>query len=276
MLKPIAKHSLVAFALLTTSLVASDILVTVNGKHITKQDANTFVSAAQPNMTYDTLNDEQKKLIKERLVEKALFVELARKEDVDESKEFKKGLEKIQNELMVNVWMKQQMESVVVSDSEAKEFYEKNKKKFVQPESARARHILVKEEAEAKKIAKEYAKLSGKQLEEKFIALAESKSTGPSAKNGGDLGAFTKEQMVPEFSKAVWALDVGKASTKPVKTQFGYHLIYLEAKNAETTLSYSEVKPNIVASLKQKQFTEKIATIAKELKKKADIEEPKK
>jgi parvulin-like peptidyl-prolyl isomerase len=213
-------------------------------------------------------------LIQERLVEKALFAELAKKEGFENSPEFKKSIARIKDELMVNMWMKQQMESAVVSDSEAKEFYNKNKEKFVQPENAHARHILVKEESEAKTIAKEYAGLSGDKLKEKFVELAKSKSTGPSASSGGDLGNFTKEQMVPEFSKAVWELKVGKASATPVKTQFGYHLIYLEAKNKKSTLPYDEVKSTIVNSLKQKQFTEKISNIATELKSKAKIEEP--
>jgi parvulin-like peptidyl-prolyl isomerase len=93
----------------------------------------------------------------------------------------------------------------------------------------------------------------------------------PSGVKGGDLGTFAKEQMVPEFSKAVWALDDGTVTLEAVKTQFGYHVIYLEKKNAPVALPYDAVKEKIILSLKQKQFAVKIAEVAKELKSKAKI-----
>ncbi|RUM71314.1 MAG: peptidylprolyl isomerase, partial [Sulfurovum sp.] len=82
---------------------------------------------------------------------------------------------------------------------------------------------------------------------------------------------FAKGQMVPEFSKAVWALPVGTITTKPVKTQFGYHVIYLEGKQPETVTPYDKVKDKIIMSLKQKQFSAKIAEMGKELRSKAKI-----
>jgi len=77
--------------------------------------------------------------------------------------------------------------------------------------------------------------------------------------------------MVPEFSKAVWALKVGQMTTKPVKTQFGYHVIYLEGKAEAKPTPYEQVKEKIIVSLKQKQFSAKITEVAKELKSKAKI-----
>jgi len=266
-----AKTSLVAVAVMATSVVASDILVTVNGKNITKQDAEAFVSATAPNAHYEQLSPEQKALVKKTLVEKALFTELAQKEGIDKTPEFKKNMEKIAGELMVNMWMKKQMDSAVVSDSEAKAFYDKNKAKFMMPETVHARHILVKSEKEAQEIIDQLKGLKGDKLKEKFIALAKSKSTGPSGPKGGDLGNFKKGQMVPAFSKAVWALKVGDITPKPVKTQFGYHVIYLEGKTDAQPVSYEAVKGKIIATLKQQEFTKKITEIAKELTAKAKI-----
>jgi len=210
-------------------------------------------------------------MIKERLVEKILFTELAKKEGIDKNPEFIKNMEKIKEELLVNMWMKIQLESTIVSDSEAKEFYEKNKDKFKQPETVKASHILVKTEDEAKAIIKELKPLKGAALKEKFIVLAKAKSTGPSGPKGGDLGTFSKGQMVPEFSKAVWALKDGTITMEAVKTQFGYHVIYLDKKNAAQSVSYDKVKDKIILSLKQKQFSGTIAEMAKELKTKAKI-----
>jgi len=267
----LAKTSLLAVAVMATSVAASDIIVTVNGKNITKQDAEAFVSATAPNAHYAQLSPEQKALVKKTLVEKVLLGELAKKEGIDKTPEFKKNMEKIANELMVNMWMKKQMDSAVVSDSEAKAFYDKNKEKFMMPETVHARHILVKSEKEAKDIIKELKGLKGDKLKEKFIELAKKKSTGPSGPKGGDLGNFKKGQMVPAFSKAVWALKPGEITTKPVKTQFGYHVIYLEAKNTAQAVPYETVKEKIIATLKQQEFAKKISEIAKELTSKAKI-----
>lgn len=267
----LAKTSLIAVAVMATSVVASDILVTVNGKNITKQDAEAFVNATSPQAHYAQLTPEQKALVKKTLIEKALFAELAKKEGIDKTPEFKRNMEKIADELMVNMWMKKQMDSAVVSDSEAKAFYEKNKDKFMMPETVHARHILVKTEKEAEAIIKELKELKGEALKKKFIELAKAKSTGPSGEKGGDLGSFKKGQMVPEFSKAVWALKVGEITAKPVKTQFGYHVIYLEEKTKAKPVAYDVVKEKIVATLKQQEFAKKIADMAKELTGKAKI-----
>ena len=78
----LAKTSLLAVAVMATSVVASDILVTVNGKNITKQDAETFVIASSTNTHFSQLDQAQQKMIQERLVEKALFTELAKQEGV--------------------------------------------------------------------------------------------------------------------------------------------------------------------------------------------------
>jgi len=267
----LVKTSLLAAAMISTVLTASDILVTVNGKNITKQDAETFVKASSPEASFATLDKAQQAMIKERLVEKVLFTELAKKEEIEKKPEFQRNMEKIKEELLVNMWMKSQMDNTVVSDSEAKTFYDKNKDKFMQKEALHARHILVKEEKEAQAIIDEMKALKGDALKNKFIELAKSKSTGPSGPKGGDLGSFGKGQMVPEFDKAVWALKIGEMTIKPVKTQFGYHIIYLEGKTEAKATEYAQVKDKIIASLKQQQFAAKITEIAKELKAKSKI-----
>jgi len=267
----LAKTSLLTVAMIATTLTASDILVTVNGKNITKQEAEIFVNASSPQTHFVQLDKAQQAMIVDRLVEKALFTELAKKENIDQNPEFKRNMEKIKEELLVNMWMKTQMDNAVVSDSEAKAFFDKNADKFMQKASVHARHILVKEEKDAQAAISEMKDLKGEALKTKFIELAKSKSTGPSGPKGGDLGSFNKGQMVPEFSKAVWALDVGTITTTAVKTQFGYHVIYLEDKKEAASTSYDKVKNNIIASLKQKQFSTKIAEVAKELKSKATI-----
>jgi len=269
----LAKTSLLALSIIASSALASDILVTVNGKNITKQDAQVFVTAQAPQANFADLKPEEQKMIVDRLIEKQLFTELAAKEGIENKPEFKRNMEKIKEELLVNMWMKEQMDNAVVSDSEVKEFYTKNAAKFMAKATMQARHILVKEEKDAQAIIDEMKTLKGEALKTKFIELAKAKSTGPSGPKGGDLGTFTKGQMVPAFSKAAWAMKDGEITTAPVKTQFGYHVIYVEKKSDAKPVVYETVKEKIVASLKQKQFASKITELAKELKSKAKIVE---
>jgi len=270
------KNSLIALSFMASAALASDVLVTVNGKNITTEDAQTFVSMQAPQANYSELKPEEQKMILDRLIEKQLFTELASTQGIEKQAEYKENLEKIKEELLVSIWMKEQLKNTIVSNSEAKEFYEKNKEKFVIKPSAHARHILVKNAKEAEAIIKTLSPLKGEALKSKFIALAKKESTGPSAVKGGDLGTFSKGQMVPAFSKAVWALNDGEITKTPVKTQFGYHIIYLEKKTKEETIPYNDVKEKIINSLKQQQFASKITELAKELKSKAKITEVKK
>ena len=84
--------------------------------------------------------------------------------------------------------------------------------------------------------------------------MAKANSTGPSAPKGGDLGTFTQGQMVPAFDKAVFGMDVGTITTTPVKSEFGYHIIYLKEKKSARTLSLDEVKSFIEQRLKMDKF----------------------
>jgi len=268
----IVKSTLLVLALGSTAAYAGDVLATVNGVKVTTEDAERFVKAANPQSSFSAIKESDRKIVIDRLVERALFIEAAKKEGVEKNPEFQKALNIAQNELLINQWMKNKYDATVVSDSEAKEFYKKSKEKFQKPAQVHARHILIKEDEEAaKKIIEDLKPLSGDALKEKFIALAKSKSEGPTASKGGDLGYFGPKQMVPAFDKAAFTLEKGKISLVPIKTQFGYHVIYVEDKKDATVFPYETVKPQIIQSLKQEQFRTMIEKSAKELKSKAKI-----
>jgi len=271
-MKRVIKVSIVAATLMLTGAVASDVLATVDGKNVTKQDAQLFVRATAPGNNFENLTPAQKKMITDRLVERVLFIEAAKKEGIEKTAEFKDNLAKLKDELMLSLWMKTQMDNAIVSDSEAKEFYEANKNKFKVAETVHARHILVTDEKTAKEIIKELKGLKGEALKKKFIELAKVKSTGPTGAKGGDLGTFAKGQMVPEFDDAVFKLKKDEITLEPVKTQFGYHVILVEDKKEAGVIPYAQVKDKIIQTLKQKQFQTKLAEVAKELKSKAKIE----
>jgi peptidyl-prolyl cis-trans isomerase C len=166
---------------------------------------------------------------------------------------------------------------VKLSDMDIRAFYENNPETFKQPERVKASHILVKvdpkadasQKAEAqKKIDLVQAKL---QKGEDFGALAKEYSEGPSGPKGGELGYFTRGQMVKPFEDAAFAMKPGEVSGK-VETRFGYHLIKVTDKTPETTMSYDDVKDRLGEFLKQKKMQEEINVYVKRLEEQAKIE----
>lgn len=264
--------------LLTTSLVSAKTLVTVNGTKITQNDVDTeLMNATQGrfNQVPAEKRAQFRKQVLEQLVAKELVYGDAKKTGILKSKEFKdeykKVLERVKKDLAIQVWQKRELDKVKVSAKELKDYYDKNKDEFNEKESVHARHILVKTEDEAKEIIDEMKSLKGDKLKSKFIELAKSKSTGPSGPKGGDLGYFVQGQMVPEFNNKVFTMPVGTITKEPVKTQFGYHVIYLEDKKPKKLRSFTEVKGFIEQRLKMEKFKSVMKKKMAELQKKATI-----
>ena len=245
---------------LNTQLLASDTVVEVNGVKITKDDINAYLKQLEPNqpINYDILDPKTKKKVLNSVIEMEVLSQVAKKEGANKNPEFKKMLEIAKKKLMINEWAKEQFKKSIVSVSEAKDFYNKNAKLFTIPERVHARHILLKDEKSAQDIINQLKGLKGEELKKKFIELAKSKSIGPTASKGGDLGYFTKEQMVLPFAKAAFALKKGEITTKPVKTQFGWHVIYVEDKKEAQKLPFDKVKEQIIQKLKEQRFAKKL------------------
>jgi len=146
------------------------------------------------------------------------------------------------------------------TDEALHKVYDEAVKQMTPEEEVHARHILVPTEDEAKAIEAELKKGAD------FAALAKEKSKDPSgASNGGDLGWFTKDQMVPEFADAAFKLDKGQISD-PVHTKFGWHVIQVEDKRTKPTPTFDEVKPqleNYVAHRAQAELIDNLRKTAK-------------
>lgn len=264
--KNIVSSLIATLAISSISLNAAD-YGSVNGEKITKEDI--AIVLRNPNVDFDALPKKSKDKILEQIVERKLLTEKAIKSGLESDSEYKKALDKLKKDLALEIWMQKEYKKISVSNSEQKNYYNKNKSQFNIPSTLEARHILTKTEVDAKAIIKDLDKASKKK--EKFIELAKTKSTGPSGPQGGYLGKFPETQMVPEFSKAAKSLGVGKYSKKPVKTQFGYHVIYLEGKNPASTMPYDKVKTKIKQVLIQEKFGKRVKTVADSLRKKAKI-----
>jgi len=260
--------SLVAtLAIGTASLSAENVYATVNGEDITKADV--AVVLRNPKIQFDSLPKDTKDRVIQQIIEKKLLTTKAMSSGIEKTDTFKKAIQKIKKDLALEIWMQQEFKKLKVSDKDKKDYYENNELKFKKQASLEARHILVEKEASAASIIKELD--SSKDKKAKFIELAKAKSTGPTGENGGYLGKFAPEQMVPEFSDAAGALKVGEYTKKPVKTQFGYHVILLESKNAAQTAKFTEVEKKIAQAVLQEKFTKNIKTIAAQLREKAKI-----
>jgi len=241
---------------------------TVNGEEISKDEiAQTL---GQSGMEFSTLDPMMKKRVMDMVVDRKIISQHAGKSKLEESDDFKSKLDLLKKELVLNLWMEQESKKVYdsVKDADIKANYEKNKDKYKVAAQLKARHILVKEEKEAKEIIEALGK--AKEVEAEFIKLAKEKSTGPSGKNGGDLGWFTKDRMVPEFSEAADKLKDGEFTKEAVKTQFGYHVIYLEGRKKEGLKSFDEVKEQIKSTVQREKFNkfmdDKVASLKKEAK----------
>jgi len=269
-MKRIYKLTVLMFSLIPITLLASEIVATVNGAEITQQDVNDFVVTSIPGASFDMLNQTQKKSVVNKMIARKLFLEDAKRIHIDNNPEFMVSLQKMKENLMLDYWMKQKVEEISISDKEAKAYYQKNKKKFYRPASVKVRHILVATKAEAIAIINQLENYNSN-LKEEFIELARRKSTGPSAVHGGELDWFIREQMVPEFSTAAFLLQKGSITTQPVQTQFGYHVIYLEDKKEQGYIPFEKVKADIVKSLRLVQFKTKLDKLSEKLKKTAKI-----
>jgi peptidyl-prolyl cis-trans isomerase C len=133
-----------------------------------------------------------------------------------------------------------------VTPEAAKKLYDDTTKAMAPDEEVHARHILVEDEAQAKAAAERLKK------GEDFAKLAAELSKDPgSGKEGGDLGWFTKDRMVPEFAEAAFKLGKGEVS-EPVKSQFGWHIIKLEDKRSKPLPDFTAVKAQIDQYLERK------------------------
>lgn len=267
-----------ALTALIGSMAYAATVVTVNGKAISDEEINRVLMEGTQGR-FDQLpkekQDELRKRITDGLVTQELVYQDAKKNGVLKSKEYQDEraamMQRIDRQLAAKVWEKQQFDKVTVSDKEVKAYFDNNPQEFVEKEKVHARHILVKTESKAKELIDQLKTLKGDALKKKFIELAKTESTGPSGPKGGDLGFFPQGQMVPAFNDVVFKMDVGTISMTPVKSQFGYHVIYLEEKKPGKQLTFDEVKSFIDQRLKIEKFKKDMEVKMKSLKDAAKI-----
>jgi len=173
--------------------------------------------------------------------------------------------EDIKRQLMINSVLEETRNQVSISDQELLEYYNENKESLLEPEQVHARQILVETEEEANILL-----LQLKEGLTDFAELAKVKSIGPSAPSGGDLGFFTRGQMVKEFEDAAFSLEPGEISDV-VQTEFGYHIIKCEEKKEEYSPTFEEAKERISNTLSSQRENEAISAFISKLREEAVI-----
>jgi peptidyl-prolyl cis-trans isomerase C len=210
----------------------------VNGVDIHESDLALAEEEVGGNMP--TMSPEQKRdYLVTYLTDLVVLSQAAEKQHLGDRPDVKQRLMFDHNRLLMEA-MLQDAGKAAVSDGELHKVYDEAVKQMPGEEEVRARHILVPTEDEAKAILAQLKNGAD------FATLAKEKSKDPGASEGGDLGYFTKEQMVPEFAAAAFKLDKGQISD-PVKTQFGWHIIKVEDKRVKPTPTFDQVKGQVVA-----------------------------
>ncbi len=233
------------------------VVLRVNGHNITRSevalaadDIAVQLRTVPPKLRYP--------LIVQYLMERHLLAQQAIKDGMTNSPEYKRRVRFYQYKALRDAYFHDKI-APKVTDEEILKVYKKETAKIKPVERVRARHILVSTKAEAEKVLKEL------KAGAKFEDLAKKYSKDGSKEFGGDLGYFTYEEMVPEFSKAVFALKKGEVS-KPVKTDYGWHIIKLEDRKKVGARPLAEIKPSIRALLLRQAVQKELAKISKTAK----------
>lgn len=248
-----------SFALSAQFAHAAGPVARVNGADITEAEL-AFAEAEVGSEIAGLPVESRRRVLLEYLVEAHLFAEAAGKNQLGTGKDFEERLAYYKLRALRDTFYEKKVREAV-TEAQAKSAYEDQIAKLKPEPEVRARHILVKSEQEAKDLVKQ---LKGGA---DFNELAKKSSDGPSAQTGGDLGYFSRGQMVKPFEDAAFSLQPGQISD-PIQTEFGWHVIKVEDKRNRPLPSFDEVKDQLMASLVQNQ----LKTVVQGLRSSAKVE----
>ncbi|QOZ29284.1 peptidylprolyl isomerase [Bradyrhizobium sp. CCBAU 51753] len=228
------------------------VLAKVNGSEIHASDVALAEEELGPSLAQMDPSTKKDNVLS-FLIDMKIVSKAAEDKKVENSDEFKKRLAFTRNRLLMDSLLASEGKAAT-TDEAMKKVYDEAAKQITGEQEVRARHILVETEDEAKAVKAELDKGAD------FAELAKKKSKDPGAADGGDLGFFTKEQMVPEFSAVAFALEPGKISD-PVKSQFGWHIIKVEEKRSRKAPDFEQVKAQIETYVTRKAQADYVAKL---------------
>src|ERR1700759_4947201 len=231
---------------------ANPVLAKVNGAEIRQSDLALAEEELGPSLAQMDPATKKENVLS-FLIDMKIVAKAAEDKKVENDEDFKKRLALQRNRPLVDSLLATEGKAATPDDA-MKKVYEDASKQITGEQEVHARHILVETEDEAKAVKAELDKGAD------FAELAKKKSKDPGASDGGDLGFFTKEQMVPEFSAVAFALEPGKISD-PVKPQFGWHIIKVEEKRNRTAPDFTQVKAQIETYVTRKAQAEYVGKL---------------
>jgi peptidyl-prolyl cis-trans isomerase C len=240
------------------------VLATVNGDDITEAELETAQASLEAQFAR-LPEDQRRAAALSALIELKLVADEAEKEKLDQAPDFKKEMAFLRERALHNEFIEKKIAGEITED-EVRARYDKEIAATPPVNEVHARHILVKTKEEAEKIIDELNKGAD------FEKLAKEHSTDGSAPQGGDLGYFAPGQMVPEFEKAAFALDVGEYTKEPVQTQFGWHVIKVEDKRQKQPPAFEDVKAQVRQILLSEKYIETIGNLRKAAK--VEVKDP--
>jgi peptidyl-prolyl cis-trans isomerase C len=239
-------------ALAATARADPKILAKVDGAAITEDDYNDALADIGPGLPEKLEGPEREKYVLDYLIDLRLVAKQALADKLDGTADFARRLAYYHDKLAMEGLLTNVAKSATTEEAERKAYDEAAKAQPPEPE-VHARHILLPTEEEAK------AALARIKAGEDFAKVATELSKDP-AGDGGDLGWFTKDRMVPEFADAAFKLEPGQVSD-PVKSQFGWHIIKVEGKRTKTFPPFEQVKDQAARFVAQKAQTALIASL---------------
>jgi peptidyl-prolyl cis-trans isomerase C len=236
---------------------ANPVVARANGVDIHVSDLAFAEEEIGSNMPPQMSSDQKRDYLITYLADVIVLSQTAEKQKLGDRDDVKRRLTFDHNRVLMETLL-QDVGKASITDEAMHKVYDEAVKQMSQEQEVHARHILVATEDEAKAIIVELKKGAD------FSKLAKEKSKDPGAAEGGDLGWFTKDQMVPEFAEVAFKLDKGQISD-PVHTQFGWHIILVEDKRTKPVPSFDEVKGQLqsyVAHRAQAEFVDKLRSAA--------------
>lgn len=195
----------------------------------------------------------------ERLIDTKLLYEAGSKAKLTDDAEVKRRVRQFEERVIQETYLQRYIDKELTEDA-VKKRYEKYAKETPAREEVSARHILVQTEAQAKDVLADLKKGAD------FAELARTKSIDPAGKQqGGDLGYFTRDEMVPEFSDAAFKLKDGEVTAAPVKTQYGWHIIKVEA-HRKATPSLEDMRDKLTSDMSQEMMNDLVGKLRKTAK----------
>jgi peptidyl-prolyl cis-trans isomerase C len=255
----VAALALVAFSS-SVPLRAQDdpVVARVNGTEIRQSDLALADEEVGAQQTAQMTPEAKRDYLVAFLTDMNLVAKAAEAKKVGESADFKRRLNYSRTKLLMETYLQSEAKAAVTEQAMRKVYDEAIGQMKKEPE-VRARHILVETEDEAKAVIAELKKGGD------FAELAKTKSKDPGSADGGDLGYFTKDQMVPEFSEVAFKLDKG-ALSDPVKSQFGWHVIKVEDKRERQPPEFDKVKDQLEQYVVRRQQVELISKLRQDAK----------